>query len=125
MRYIEQMVYQSTSSSEPCIKWRSCLRDKFSQFSRIFAKFAKLNPRETFTGSQLVKLDRRKKYIYINFSLFRIHLTMIMSKIFYRISNNRELVIYIQIMLFQISENLGKCSATHILLLAEEHTTKN
>ena len=37
------------------LKERNCLRDKVSRFSRIFAKFAKLNPREKFTVSQFSK----------------------------------------------------------------------
>ena len=39
---------------------RNCLRDKLSQFSRMFAKFAKLNPREKSTGSQFVRLNPRE-----------------------------------------------------------------
>ena len=48
-------------------KERNYLRDKFSRFSRIFAKFAKLNPREKSTGSQLAKLNLREK---ISFFIF-------------------------------------------------------
>ena len=39
---------------------RNCLRDKFSRFLRIFAKFAKLNSREKSTGSQFAKLNPRE-----------------------------------------------------------------
>ena len=47
---------------------KNCLQDKFSRFSRIFAKFAKLNPRENFTGSQFAKLNpRKKKYFFFRF----------------------------------------------------------
>ena len=45
--------------SQTYLKERNCLRDKFSQFSRIFPKFAKLNPRKKSTGSQFVKLNPR------------------------------------------------------------------
>ena len=55
------------------LKDRNCLRDKFS---RIFAKFAKLNARGRASGS----------------------------------------LSYIQIMLFEISEILGKSSLTHMVL---------
>ena len=49
---------------------------------------------------------------------------MVMSKTFYRISNNRELsLLYPNNAKFEISENLGKSSLTYILL-AEEQTTK-
>ena len=41
------------------LKERNCLRDKFSRFLRIFAKFAKLNPREKSTCSQFAKLNSR------------------------------------------------------------------
>ena len=37
------------------LKERNCLRDKFSHFSQILAKFAKLNLREKSTGSQFAK----------------------------------------------------------------------
>ena len=51
---------------------RNCLRDKFS---RIFAKFAKLKPREKSTGSQFEKLNLCEK---IFFSFFRVSKTYIL-----------------------------------------------
>ena len=66
---------------------RNCLRDKFSRFSRIFAKFVKLN-------------SRKKKFVFFRFLelaklafLYEVpyQLKMVTSIIFYRISHNREL----------------------------------
>ena len=52
----------------------TCFRDKFPQ---IFAKFAKLNPREKSTGSQFIKLNPREKKFF--FSFFRISKTYIFT----------------------------------------------
>ena len=49
---------------------RICLRDKSSRFSRIFAKYAKLNPRKKSTGSQFAKLNPRKNKKKKNFFRF-------------------------------------------------------
>ena len=70
------------------LKERNCLRDKFSRFSRIFAKFTKLNLREKFNGSQFTKLNPREKKKIIFRIRNRLHqvlyqLTMVMSKIFF------------------------------------------
>ena len=79
------------------LKERNCLRDKYSRFSRIFAKIPKLNPREKSTDSQFAKLNPREKKGFFRFSelvkLTFLHyvlyqLTMVMSKIFHRIPNN-------------------------------------
>ena len=56
---------------------RNCLRDKFSRFSRIFDKFAILNPREKSTGSQFAKLNPREKKNF--FPFFRISKTFIFT----------------------------------------------
>ena len=50
------------------LKEKNCLRDKFSRFSRIFPKFAKLNPHEKSTGSQFAKLNSREKNFFFRFS---------------------------------------------------------
>ena len=48
------------------LKERNCLRDKFSRYSRIFSKFAKLNPREKSNSSQFTKLNpREKKHFFV------------------------------------------------------------
>ena len=39
------------------VKERNSLQDNFSQFSRIFTKFAKLNRCEKSTGNQFAKLN--------------------------------------------------------------------
>ena len=50
------------------LKDRNYLRDKCSLFPRIFAEFAKLNPREKPTGSQFAKLNPcEKKYFLFDF----------------------------------------------------------
>ena len=77
------------------LKERKSLRDKFLKISKIFDKFAKLNPSEKSTGSQFTKLNPRENASFFRISKF-LHsvfykLTMVMSKIFYRISNNGEL----------------------------------
>ena len=77
------------------LKERNSLRDKFLKISKIFDKFAKLNPSEKSTGSQFTKLNQRENASFFRISKF-LHsvfykLTMVMSKIFYRISNNGEL----------------------------------
>ena len=59
------------------VKERNCLRDKFSQYLQIFTKFAKLNPREKSTGSQLAKLNPREKKFF--FSFLRISKTYIFT----------------------------------------------
>ena len=56
---------------------RNCLRDKLSRLSRIFAKFAKLKPREKSTASQFAKLNPREKKFF--FSFFRISKTYIFT----------------------------------------------
>ena len=50
------------------LKERNCLRDKFSRYSRIFSKFAKLNPREKSNSSQFTKLNPREKKTFFRFS---------------------------------------------------------
>ena len=56
---------------------------------------------------------------------------MVMSKILYRISNNQEFsrifnqVFYTQIMLSEISKNLGNSSMTHTLLTDEQTMKKS
>ena len=66
------------------LKEKNFLRDKFLRFSRFFAKFVRLSP-------------RRKNFFFVfrkqNLHFYIVHkvlyqLTMVMSKIFYRISNN-------------------------------------
>ena len=49
--------FQRPDGNTNYLKERNCLRDKFSGFSRIFAKFAKLNPCEKSTGGQFAKLN--------------------------------------------------------------------
>ena len=56
--------WQEVSTITKYVKERNCLRDKFLRFSRIFAKFAKLNPHEKSTGSQFAKLNPRETYIF-------------------------------------------------------------
>ena len=56
--------WQEVSTITKYVKERNCLGDKFLRFSRIFAKFAKLNPREKSTGSQFAKLNLRETYIF-------------------------------------------------------------
>ena len=52
------------------LKERNHLWDKFSRFSRIFAKFAKLNPREKSSENQFAKINSRE-FIYL-FLIFRL-----------------------------------------------------
>ena len=40
-----------------CLKERNFLRDRLSEFSRVFAKFVKLSSHEKSTGSQFAKLS--------------------------------------------------------------------
>ena len=91
---------------ENYLKERNFLQDKFLRFSGIFVKFAKLNPPQ-------------KNF----FSFFRISKTYISTLGSLSINDNhvknilldnRELSL-IQIMLYEISKNLGKSSLTHIL----------
>ena len=57
---------QKRETEKNYLKVRNYLRDKFS---RIFVKFAKLNPREKSTGSQFAKLNpREKKKLFFVFS---------------------------------------------------------
>ena len=42
------------------LKERNYLWDKFSRFSRIMAKFAKLNPREKSSENQFAKINPRE-----------------------------------------------------------------
>ena len=78
------------------LKERNCLRDIFSGFLQIFAKFAKLNPREKSTGSQFAKLNPREKNFFFVFQIIKTYIFTLVSpsvnndhvKIFYRISNN-------------------------------------
>ena len=68
---------------------RNCLRDKFSQFSRIFPKFAKLNPREKSTGNQFAKSNPRetlKKMTRENFSPSGRWESNIVKQIFLKVS---------------------------------------
>ena len=41
------------------------MRDKFLQFSQIFAKFTKINPREKSTGSRLAKLNPCELFVVV------------------------------------------------------------
>ena len=62
------------------LKKKSCLRGKFSQFSRIFAKFAKLNPREKLSGSHFAKLNlREKKYFPFGFQNYKTYIFILGS----------------------------------------------
>ena len=53
------------------------MRDKFLQFSQIFAKFTKINPREKSTGSRLAKLNPCELFVVV--VVFRISKTYIFT----------------------------------------------
>ena len=50
------------------LKEGNCSQDKFSRFSRIFTKFAKLNPCEKSFGSQFAKLNLPDKFFFSFFT---------------------------------------------------------
>ena len=57
-------INQAYETPNSYLKEKNCLRDKLSQFSRIFALFARSNPREKSTGNQFAKLNPREKIFF-------------------------------------------------------------
>ena len=122
------------------LKDRKCLRNKFSRFSRIFAKFTKLNPSEKFffvfqnqqkflatldasINDDYVKniLQDIKQYKQREYRKKKANLFIMSAPFGLLLGIQSRIVFYIQIIVFEISKNLGKSSLIHILQ-AEEHT---
>ena len=77
---LKMVLVQATEPGWWCHQWwylkeRNCLRDKFSRFSQMFTKYAKLRPSEKSTDSQFAKLNPQvfqnyqNLYFYIRFSI--------------------------------------------------------
>ena len=63
--------------------------DKFSRFTRILPKFAKLNPREIFANSQIAKLNPRE--IFANSQIAKLNPREIFEKTKFAKLNPREI----------------------------------